>query len=102
MGSLKRRSPVSVFLVVVRIRYMSTIVTEKPNKGEIKSDKPISCAFPQLTASLVDPGRSENAKPTPNMDPINVCELEHGIPRYQVSRFQKIADSNRAITIDML
>jgi hypothetical protein len=27
------------------------------------------------------------------MDPIKVCELEAGIPKYQVPKFQKIAES---------
>ena len=34
--------------------------------------------------------------PTPNIEPINVCELEQGIPRYHVPRFQIIAVNNNA------
>src|SRR6476619_4071336 len=37
--------------------------------------------------------------PTPMIDPINVCELEAGKPRYQVPRFQMIAAISNANTM---
>jgi hypothetical protein len=37
--------------------------------------------------------------PTPIIDPIKVCELEAGKPRYQVPRFQMIAAIRSANTI---
>src|SRR5687767_4909570 len=101
-GSLNRLSPYEVFFVKDLMMYMKIIVTEKPKRGETNNDKPISCAFPQLTASPVASGKSEYARPTPNIDPINVCELEQGIPRYQVKRFQKIAVSSSAMTMAKL
>ena len=39
------------------------------------------------------------AMPTPMIDPISVCELEAGRPRYQVPRFQMIAAIRSAKTI---
>ena len=38
-------------------------------------------------------------RPTPTIAPISVCELEAGIPKYQVPRFQMIAASRSANTI---
>jgi hypothetical protein len=37
--------------------------------------------------------------PTPMIEPINVCELEAGRPRYQVPRFQIMAAISSANTI---
>ena len=37
--------------------------------------------------------------PTPMIDPIRVCELEAGRPKYQVPTFQMIAAINSANTI---
>ena len=37
--------------------------------------------------------------PTPMIEPISVCELEAGRPRYQVPRFQMIAAISSANTI---
>ena len=78
------------------------MVTENPNSGETRSDKPISLAFPQFTASEAASGNSEKASPTPRIDPISVCELEQGMPRYQVRRFQNMAENSKAIIIDRL
>ena len=78
------------------------MVMEKPNKGDIKRDNPISLALSQLTASPTDSGSREYANPTPNMEPIRVCELEQGMPRYQVNKFQKIAVRSNARTIARL
>ena len=37
---------------------------------------------------------SEFINPTPIMEPIKVCELEAGRPRYQVPKFQMMAEIN--------
>src|SRR6202034_2995686 len=39
------------------------------------------------------------AMPTPMIDPISVCELEAGKPKYQVPKFQMIAATSSANTI---
>ena len=39
------------------------------------------------------------AIPTPMIEPIRVCELEAGRPKYQVPRFQKTAATNSENTI---
>src|SRR5262249_61398405 len=39
------------------------------------------------------------AIPTPMIDPISVCELDEGRPKYQVPRFQMIAAVSSANTI---
>ncbi len=69
--------------------------------GETTSALSVSCTLLQLTPS---PKASlglirEFIRPTPTMDPIRVCELEAGRPRYQVPTFQMIADSSSANTI---
>src|SRR6516164_7732214 len=73
----------------------------KPTSGEINSDKNVSCTFPQFTPSPNTwPGEmSEFASPTPMIDPIKLCELDAGSPRYQVPAFQMIAEINKAKTI---
>ena len=78
---------------------MRMMVTEKPNSGEIKRDIPMSVALLQFTAVSVAPRNKEYAIPTPKIEPIRVCELEQGIPKYQVSKFQKIALISDAIII---
>ena len=42
---------------------------------------------------------TEFAIPTPRMDPMSVCELEAGSPRYHVPRFQMIAERSKAKTM---
>ena len=37
--------------------------------------------------------------PTPMIEPIKVCELDAGSPKYQVPRFQMMAATNKAKTI---
>ena len=57
-------------------------------------------ALPQLTPS--PSGRSvisALARPTPRMEPISVCELEAGMPKYQVPRFQAMAAASMANTM---
>ena len=41
----------------------------------------------------------EFARPTPMMEPISVWELEAGSPKYQVPRFQMIAEISSANTM---
>ena len=53
---------------------------------------PTSWALPQFTPSPKEwPLSSELAMPTPRIEPMSVCELEAGRPRYQVPMFQTIA-----------
>ena len=67
----------------------------------MSSDRPTSHALCQLMPVPKWPARYELARPTPMMAPIRVCELEAGMARYQVPKFQMIADSSRAITMAM-
>jgi hypothetical protein len=73
----------------------------KPIKGDKSSETPTSRAFTQLTPSpKCDPALSiALAKPTPMIEPIRVCELDAGNPKYQVPRFHRIAESSREKTI---
>ena len=86
----------------LRNRNMSTMVMENPNSGEMSSDMPIFRAWLQSIAASFTPGSSEYASPTPRIEPISVWELEQGMPRYQVSRFQAMALSSKAMTMDRL
>ena len=76
---------------------INIIAIEKPNKGENKSAEPILEASPQLTPTFAwFSGNVEKTKPTPKSEPMSVCELEHGMPRYHVPRFQIIAPNKTA------
>ena len=60
----------------------------------------MSVAFDQFTPSPNTwPGVSECAIPTPMIDPMSVCELEDGSPKYHVPTFQAIAPTSSANTI---
>ena len=73
------------------------IATEKPINGESNNAKPVSFALSQLTADTPrSPGKNAKAKPIPKIDPIIVCELDEGIPKYQVPKFQIIELNNNA------
>jgi hypothetical protein len=37
--------------------------------------------------------------PTPRIDPIKVCELDAGRPRYHVPKFQSVAEMSKANTM---
>ncbi|MNH43662.1 hypothetical protein D3C79_1056250 [compost metagenome] len=39
------------------------------------------------------------ARPTPRIEPIRVCELEAGMPKYQVPRFQVMAAASSEKTM---
>ncbi|MCY1301482.1 hypothetical protein D9M68_988000 [compost metagenome] len=72
----------------------------KPAAGEKISDRPMSMALPQFTPSpsgtLVS---SALARPTPRIEPIRVWELDAGMPKYQVPRFQAMAAVSRLNTM---
>src|SRR5215475_135617 len=71
-----------------------------PKTGERSNDFPMSAACAQSTPLV--PERAAItwfAIPTPITEPINVCELEAGNPKYQVPRFHRIAETNSANTI---
>lgn len=61
--------------------------------GERKSDFTISVALFQCGIS---PPSHHMTILTPRIDPISVCELDAGIPRYHVQRFQIIEERRRA------
>ncbi len=74
--------------------------TMKPASGEKISDRPMSIAFCQLIPSASGTSViSALARPTPRIEPIRVCELEAGMPKYQVPRFQAMAAASREKTI---
>ena len=51
-----------------------------------------------VTSSSFTATRRLLAMPTPRIEPINVCELETGNPRYHVPRFHVTPASNSAST----
>src|ERR1700722_16492987 len=84
------------FLLMIR----RSAAKKKPTMGERTSDLPMLVAWPQSTPLVPDfTDISWLAMPTPMIEPIRVCELEAGNPKYQVPRFQMIAATNNANTI---
>jgi hypothetical protein len=72
----------------------------KPMMGETSKELNTSCALTQFTPSpKTRPLSIEFARPTPMMEPISVCELEAGNPRYHVPTFQIIAEINSENTM---
>src|SRR5580658_4204205 len=72
----------------------------KPNSGDSNSALPILPACDQSTPEVPSrPRSSALVMPTPMIDPIKVCELEAGRPKYQVPTFQMMAEINSANTI---
>ena len=64
----------------------------KPNSGDSSSALAILVACDQSTPEVPSRPRSRAlVMPTPMIDPIRVCELEAGKPKYQVPTFQMIA-----------
>jgi len=55
--------------------------------GAYGSTLTLVTGLPEVLISLI----KALARPTPRIDPISVWELEAGIPKYQVPRFQVIA-----------
>src|SRR3984957_12973774 len=72
----------------------------KPNSGDSKSALAILPACDQSTPEVPSrPRISALVMPTPMIDPIRVCELEAGRPKYQVPTFQMMAAINSANTM---
>src|SRR5579863_7714393 len=73
----------------------------KPMSGEKTSAASVSCTFAQLTPSpkVCEPKIIEFASPTPTIEPISVCVLEAGSPKYHVPTFQIIAEMSSEKTI---
>ena len=72
----------------------------KPNSGDSSSALPTLAACDQSTPEVPSRPRSRAlAMPTPMMEPIRVCELEAGRPKYQVPTFQMMAAISRANTM---
>ena len=73
----------------------------KPIKGENINALTVSCTLAQLTPSPKTlPGLiNEFIRPTPTIEPIKVCELEAGSPRYHVPKFQMIDEIKSANTM---
>src|SRR3984957_7677216 len=72
----------------------------KPNSGDSSSALAMLVACDQSTPEV--PSRPRNralVMPTPMIDPIRVCELDAGSPKYQVPTFQMIAAINSANTM---
>src|SRR5882757_11464158 len=79
----------------------NSAASAKPTNGETTSALTVSATFAQFTPSPnALPGlNSEFIRPTPTMEPIRVCELDAGRPRYHVPTFQMIADNSSEKTI---
>src|SRR6266851_3851297 len=83
-----------------RTTMSSSAAAQNPTTGDSSSAWPISVALAQSTPDVPSwPRISALATPTPMMEPISVCELDAGRPRYQVPRFQIIAAISGANTI---
>ena len=69
--------------------------------GENTRALTVSATLAQFTPSpkAASGLKSEFMSPTPTIEPISVCELEAGRPRYQVPTFQMIADTSSENTI---
>ena len=73
----------------------------KPISGETSRVSPILVAWLQSTP-LVPEGFAAISwfmRPTPMMEPISVCELDEGRPKYQVPRFHRMAAISSANTM---
>src|SRR6266852_8253601 len=78
----------------------SSAAAQNPTTGDSNSAWPISVALVQSTPDVPScPRISALAMPTPMIEPISVCELEAGRPRYQVPRFQMMAAISSANTM---
>ena len=100
LGSLK----ISLFLTVFFKIYIKIIAAAKPNRGDKSRACPISIALSQLIEEIPlfeASGNKACPTPIPIMEPISVCELDAGIPKYHVPTFQRIAESNNANAMAM-
>ena len=79
----------------------SNAAAQNPSSGENISALTVSSTFIQLTPSpnALSGLIREFIRPTPTIEPIKVCELDAGRPRYQVPRFQTIEEINSANTM---
>ncbi|MCY1353850.1 hypothetical protein D9M69_402040 [compost metagenome] len=78
----------------------SSAATANPAIGETTREMPMSMAFCQLTPSAREISViSALPMPTPRIAPIRVCELDAGMPKYQVPRFQAMAAASSEKTI---
>ena len=72
----------------------------KPTSGDSRSDLPTPTACAKSTPLVPVVGEINwFAIPTPMIEPISVCELDDGRPRYHVPSFQLMAATRRADTI---
>src|SRR5215467_5673281 len=86
--------------MIKRTTTSSSAAAQNPTTGDSSSAWPISVAFDQSTPDVPScPRISALAMPTPMMEPISVCELDAGRPRYQVQMFQMIAEISSANTM---
>jgi hypothetical protein len=80
-----------------RARASTAAAPMKPIIGEVTRANTVSSTLPQFTPSPKPwPAISEFIRP---IEPIKVCELDAGRPRYQVPTFQMMADSSSAMTM---
>src|ERR1700738_1865806 len=78
----------------------SSAASAKPNSGDSNRALPILVACDQSTPEVpLRPRSSALVMPTPMIDPIRVCELEAGRPKYQVPTFQMMAAIKSANTM---
>src|SRR5882762_4128361 len=88
------------FVITILARSSKAAAPKKPISGDVTSATTVSSTLPQFTPSpKPSPAISEFISPTPTIEPIRVCELEAGRPRYHVPTFQMMADSSKENTI---
>src|SRR3954471_20606880 len=89
-----------LLLTTARSVTSSSAATAQPIMGESSNDLPMfEACFQSTPLVAVFTAMNWFASPTPITDPISVCELDDGSPKYQVPRFQMIAAVSRANTI---
>src|SRR6202522_1761962 len=83
------------------LRMMSRMAASaKPNSGDSSSALPMPAACDQSTPEVpLRPRSRALVMPTPMIDPIRVCELDAGSPKYQVPTFQMMDAISRANTM---
>jgi hypothetical protein len=73
----------------------------KPTIGESKSVRPMFSACFQSTPLVATLALTNwLAMPTPMIEPMSVCELDDGNPKYHVPRFQMMAAVKSANTME--
>ncbi len=73
----------------------------KPISGEINRVSPILVAWLQSTPLVPAVLAAINwfMRPTPMMEPMSVCELDEGSPKYHVPKFHRMAAISKANTM---